>query len=337
MPSQEFKVLIDGSNESWLPYLNRVEYVESLDMLNALTMDLIFTGQARDKVLKKLVPGASYSCTIGSRKVEGDIVRVLWSDSPDDRCRLQLFGLESLHRARHVRHSEVKKLKKDGVAKAVAQKAGLKIKAKATGDTEAELVFLDEEALSLLKRLAHERNYVIAGDGKGVVFNPRNDSTGEVQVDWRYQVLDARISADIQHVATEVKVTGWDYLKGKLAEFKASDGALKKITGGDSGTKLRKKGPGALVIERNHWTGATQASDVKEIATGIFQRRAEGFVTGRIRCRAVPDATTAMKVKVKDCPWPYSGPFIISGVRHVIDAGEDWQTTIEFFSDALPS
>jgi hypothetical protein len=31
------------------------------------------------------------------------------------------------------------------------------------------------------------------------------------------------------------------------------------------------------------------------------------------------------------------GPFVVSGVTHVIETELDWQTTIEFFSDSLPA
>lgn len=336
-PKTVFDLSIDGDSKSWAPYVTRLEYAESLDMLNGLTVELAFTGPAMAKAVKKLLPGKPYTLTLGKRKVQGDLVRVTWSEGPDQRGRVQLFGLEELHRIRHARFSEVKKLKKDGVVKAVAKEAGVKVKASATGETEAELVYLDDEALGLLKRLAHERNFVITSDGKQALFQPRNQTTGSLELAWRLQVIDCRMSADIQNIATEVKVVGWDYTKNKKAEFAAKDGQLKKISGGKTGAALRKSGPGPLVITRNHWSGAAQASDVKELATGMLQRRAEGFVTGRIRCTAVPDAAISAKVTLKDAPWPYQGPFVVCGVTHVIETGLDWQTTIEFFSDSLPA
>jgi phage protein D len=336
-PKTVFDLAIDGDSESWAPYVTRMEYAESLDMLNGLTVDLAFTGAALAKAVKKLLPGKPYTLTLGKRKIQGDLVRVTWSEGPDQRGRVQLFGLEQLHRVRNVRFSEVKKLKKDGVVKAVAKEAGVKVKATATTETEAELVYLDDEALGLLKRLAHERNFVITSDGKQALFQPRNQTTGSLELVWNEQVIDCRMSADIQNIATEVKVVGWDYTKNKKAEFAAKDGQLKKISGGKTGAALRKAGPGPLVITRNNWSGAAQASDVKELATGMLQRRAESFVSGRLRCHAVPDAAISAKVKVKDAPWPYGGPFVVSGVTHVMETGLDWQTTIEFFSDSLPA
>lgn len=332
-----FDLTIGGDKKSWTPYVTRLEYAESLDMLNGLTVDLAFTGKAQADAAKKLLPGKAYTLKIGSRSIEGDIVRVTWSDSPDQRARVQLFGLEQLHRVRHVRFSEVKKLKKDGVVKAVAKEAGIKVSAKATGETEAELVYLDDEALSLLKRLAHERNFVISSDGKQALFQPRNETSGSLSVEWKGQVIDCRMSADIQNVVTEVKVVGWDYTKNKKAEFSAKDSVLKKISGGQTGVALRKSGPGVLVVNRNNWTGSAMASDVKELATGMLQRRAEGFVTGRARCTVLVDAKIGAKVTLKGAPWPMGGPFVVSGVIHVIETELDWQTTIEFFSDSLPA
>ena len=77
-----FDLTIGGDQKSWTPYVTRLEYAESLDMLNGLTVDLAFTGKAQADAAKKLLPGKAYTLKIGSRSIEGDIVRVTWSDSP---------------------------------------------------------------------------------------------------------------------------------------------------------------------------------------------------------------------------------------------------------------
>lgn len=331
----EFKV--DGDAKLTADYPLEIEYYESLDALDALTIRFDVPNQDDYvKVAKKLVAGAPFALTLDDRTIEGDITRVTYTGGTTRPFGFTVFGLEHLHRLRNLRFSEIKEQAPDAVAKTlIGEVSKLSAKTQSVDATAEELIYLDDQMLALLKRLADERNFALRCDGTELHFSPRNQAaSGKVELDWETDVVDADINTDISEVVTSVKVLGRDYVKDQDVDYKASSSDIKGITSGTSAIDARKKKIGATDLQINHTLSTGTSSEVKELAIGELQRRAETFLSGVVVSRDQTDAQVGQKLTFKNGPWPFEGPFLISGIIQTYVGGE-LKTTIEFFSDGI--
>ena len=149
-------------------------------------------------------------------------------------------------------------------------------------------------------------------------------------------MIDAQTHTDISQVVTSVKVLGRDYVKEQEVDYKASSSDLKGITSGTSAVDARKKTIGDCDIQINHMISTGTSSEVKELAIGELQRRAETFLTGVVVSTDQTDAQVGQKLEFENGPWPFEGPFLISGVIQMYTPGL-LTTTLEFFSDGITS
>ena len=78
----------------------------------------------------------------------------------------------------------------------------------------------------------------------------------------------------------------------------------------------------------------------KEMAKAELQKRADKFVQGNIEIEFAPKARSGgtLQIEGKNAPWPMTkAKFRISEVTHTYRDGEAPFTTIEFYSDSLPT
>jgi len=332
-------VSIDGESELWAPFMRELEFHESMDELDMLHLQLQTPiGSGRATILETLKAGVGYEVTVGERKLKGDVVRVLYRHSARRGQIIEAWGLETLHRLRNLRLSEVDDQTKDKIVEAVAKKGKLSGESQAVQATATEVVFLDDQALAAVKRLADERNFMVTSDGTNLVFAPRNVATGEaVAVPWITHAKDLELITDVSDVVTSVKVLGRDYVTDEAVEYDAKASDLVALNKGDTAIDARLANIGAQPIVVNLRQAAPTQSDCKELAKGRLQAAAERFVTGKVRCHDVRHAAVGAKLTLSDAPWPFSGTYIIQAVQHRLSQDGSYEATIHFFADSLPA
>lgn len=330
---------INGKTTEVETYFSSMSFSQSLDALDLLSVEMVVTNTTELAELLKVVRvGVPYAYTWGKSKAEGDVVNVNLRRRGLGAWTVTAVGLEKLHRIRHLRISEVKEQTKDKVASTLIAKAGLSAKATRARATAAEEVLLDDAMLATLKRLADELNFALRADGSNLYFEPRNlPARPALTLSWQDDVQDVDLTHDLSDVLTAVKVTGWDYKKCAAVEYEAKATDLKKISGGpDTAVSLRGKLAAAAVIEADGVASPT-LSEAKERAIGLLQQRAETLVRGSFRCAGLLEATVSQKLTIKGAPWPLGGPFLISGIEHIVSGPTHSETQLSVFSDGLPS
>ena len=320
-------------------HLATMSFSQSLDALDTLTVELVVTNYTElAAVLKVAKVGAPYAYSWGSYKASGDVISVNIRRRSYGSWGVSVIGLETLHRIRHLRLNEVKEQTKDQVAATLIGKAGVSAKATRAKATAAEEVLIDDAMLATLKRLADELNFALRADGSTLYFEPRNTAAkSALTLAWDADVQDADLTHDLNDVVTAVKVTGWDYKKCEAVEYETKSTDLKKISGGsDTAVSLRGKLAAVAVIRADGVVSPT-LSEVKERAIAELQRRAETMVRGRFSCRGLLEATVSQELTITGAPWPLGGPFLISGLEHIISGTTHHETRLSVFSDGLPS
>ena len=319
-------------------YLVSMRFSQSLDTLDALEVELVASNTDElAEILAFAKVGAPYAYTWGKFKAAGDVLSVNIRRRSYGGFTVSVLGLETLHRIRHLRLSEVKEQTLDKVAATLIGKAGGAPKATRTKATAAEEVLIDDQMLATLKQLADSLNFALRAEGKNIYFEPRNlPAKSSLTITWRDEVQDVDLTHDLSEVVTAVKVTGWDYVKCEAVEYETKATDLKKISGGtDTAVSLRGK-LAAVAVIRADGVRSPVLSQVKERAIAELQRRAETLVHGTFSCDGLIEANVSQKLTVKGAPWPLTGPFLISGVEHIVSGNNHFETRLSVFSDGLP-
>lgn len=331
---------IDGTKDLVSEYIRVLEYRESMDELDSLAVQLSLPRSESSSLVKKLKPGIPYKLELGSRTAEGDVVRVSLRRSGRLGLQATLFGLEKLHRLRNQRLSEVKEQTRDAVVKTLLDAVGVSATVQGVKPSAAELVFLDDDQLRMLKQLSVERNFAVFWSGGKLKYAARNlpAAGAAVKLVWGHDVLDASLDADLTPVVTDVTMHGRDYRKADEAmSFTAAKAKLKKISGGETGADLRQKAIGALELVIPMPLSMASASALEETATAVLQRRAERFLQGKLRCTWHPELAPSAKIELESAEYPFQGPFLVSAVTHSLSSYDGYSTEVEFFSDSYPA
>lgn len=329
---------IDGDAKAIDPYLSNVVLSESLDRLDALVAEVRFPmSAARDAVIKLCKPGVPWKLKLEGREAEGDIVSIQFRQTGSHAFAV-LTGLEKLHRLRGKQITEMNEKTKNKIAETLIKQAGASAQAAAVGAEAKPLVLFDDDVLSLLKRLADERNFALRFDGKKLHFAARSvpAAGAAIKIAWESGLNDLRMDMDLDGVVTEVVVHGRDYVKAKDFQFKAAAAQLKKVTGNDTAVSLRNKAFGAHSIVLDERLSCSTNGEVKERATAEIQRRAERFIRGSFVTDGDPLLMPGKKVEITAAPWPWMGPFLIREVNHCFGGPGDYESLVHFFSDSMP-
>lgn len=328
----EFTLKIDGT-EIKPSNVVELELSASLDALDCLVTRLSLDPADLTKALP-CKAGAPWELTVGSTTWKGDIVRVTYQMGLDP-CII-LVGLEKLHRLRGAPFAQVFKDPKHTIVTSMASSLSVTMSGDAVKATASEMPVVTDSILATAKRFAFERNYALFFDGSKIRFAPRDTTGASVSITWGKETLSMELTADISNVATKVQVYGRDYRKGMDAiTYTAQASNLKKLSGGDDAITFRKKAS-ALDMIIEGYLDCSSATAAEDIAVGKLRSRAEKFVEGSLRCLGIPNAAPTKKVSLTGVPWPLTGPFVISAVSHVFGR-VGHRTTIEFYSDSLPS
>ncbi len=331
--SDAYVLKIDGSELSAevRDRFLRLEYVEALDRLDVLRIELDVPHHEPDPVIGAMAIGNPFTLELGDSSVarEGDITELSHDWSPDAPWTVTFTGLDRLHRLRDTSHTRVfLEQKHDAIVKSIAGEYGFGVDVQGVSTSATSTFQASETDAVFLKRLARMYNYCLRMKGNDLVFARRNESSGSVSIAHdRIERMSLRASMD--GVVKKVTAVGWD--PDAQANVTSVKTAAKGISGSETGISLATNfGDKHLVLGS---LPATQSSSTEALAESELQSRAERFVQGSLTCSGFPDATPMAELEITGGPSALQGTFIISQVTHTLETGSGYKTHIEFFSD----
>jgi len=339
--STAMKVSINKKKDV-MDYVERIEYVEALDALDALVLDVRVPSHGDvDDVQKLFEVGAPWSVELqeDGKKVgdpgEGDVIEVRHRLRRRGGYTLHLTGLDELHRLRAHHPAKVwEETSHADLIKEIAKRNKLTADVKGVDTTKRTIFEPDVSDAVFLRNLCREHHFA-AHIVKGKLTFEELKPGAAVKVDWADGVHELDLAANLDRMAGEAVVHGYDFDQEKAFEGKATSSVLKKISGTDTGVSISEKkfGKRQVVVNHGDYLAPTAA---KARAEAELLSRADRFVRGHVICEGLPKARAGAKLTIENCPWPFAGNFLIREVRHVMDRGRGYRTTIRFMSDSLP-
>ena len=332
---------LDGSPVAadTLRCLSLVDYAESIDELDALTLRFDLPATDSTAFLKLAAPGKTYALTLetaeGTLEAAGDIIDAGLTFESTGWWSVSLRGLESLHRLRGAQVPKVWTGAPSSYLGTIASRHSLGSQIQGVDGYPAMVLQADEDDAHFVKRLANAWNYSARVSQGKLVFARRHVAAGTKVSLTMDDVQNLRVDTSLYDALTKVTVCADDPTKGELVTASAEKAKLKKISGGKDAATLRTTAFGARE-EVIHNSMATTTSLATALATARLQSAAETLVTGRIRAHGRLDARAGALVEITDAPWPANGPFLMKQVRQLVDP-DGCATEIDLLSDSLPT
>ncbi|MFH1466863.1 MAG: contractile injection system protein, VgrG/Pvc8 family [Pseudomonadota bacterium] len=325
-----------------LAHVVSISFVEGLDKLDSLSVQLAIPPVKRAKVLALCKVGQPFEVQLGygdsaAMQGYGDIVEVRHGIGADAPWTVTLRGVDGLHRLGSAQKPRIfSELSHADIVKKVAGDAGFSADVQGVSTTPEAVFTQAESAAKFLRRLARENNYFVRVVEKKLSFGRRNQPAGgKVTLEWGKDLEQIDLTANLQGLYTTVRVVGHDEKSDKPIEAKATDSDLKKISGGEVGAALYKSAFGEQIHQiPDAPYQSTSAATAK--AKAELQEKAEKFLGGTITCRGTPTAHSGGTVTCKGLPWPFTGPFLITETTHTLEPTSGYRTTITIASDSLP-
>ncbi len=202
------------------------------------------------------------------------------------------------------------------VVRKVAQIAGLSVDVPADGGfgTVSEYLLQTGPALSYLERITERTGTVWWVEGKKLVVKRAGTSIGEAQTTLGEDLLEFSVRAS-GHRATQVAVSGWDYVQqqpvvGQNATHATPDA---DFVAGYIGTAPARGLTTAMANTAE--PAATSQSEADVLASALYDEAASAAVVGRGTCHVNAALKPAVTVKVKNAG-PASGSYYVSEVEH---------------------
>lgn len=342
MPTS-IKVSIDN-DDSVMAHVDRIEFVEALDALDMLRIDLVPPSHGDVSEVQGLAAlGAPWKVELmedGSavgQPGEGEVLEVRHVLRRRGGYRLEVVGLDKLHRLRGHHPAQVWE---DATHTTVIQDIASRnsLEATVTGlDTSQRVVFEpDVSDAVFLRNLAREHHFSVRISQGKIAVAAYTPTGTACTVDWSDGVHEMVLSANLDGIATDASVYAYDLDQETAIEGTVAKTALNQTSGSDTGAALVQSKFGARKVLIHH-AGYLTPTAATARATAELQRRADQFVRGTLVCEGHPKARAGVKVTVENAPWPYAGDFLIREVRHVLDRARGYRTIIHFMSDSLPA
>jgi hypothetical protein len=325
--------------DTLLSRLSLLDYVESIDELDALSLRFDLPASSGADLLDLVAPGKTFDITIegehGTLTAAGDILEAGLSFEASGWWSVQLRGLEGLHRLRGAQTPAVWTGAPTSYLGTIARRHSLGADIQGVDAYPEQVLQADEDDAHFVKRLGLAWNYSARVKGGKLVFARRHVAAGTKLSLTMHDVQGLRLDTSLYDTLTKVTVSADDPTKGELVQSSAEKVKLKKISGGDDAATLRTKAFGARA-EVIHNGMATTVSLAEALAVARLQEAAETLVTGRVRAMGRLDAVSGALFEITDAPWPVTGPFLMRQVRHLIDP-DGCATEIDLLSDSLPT
>ncbi len=212
------------------------------------------------------------------------------------------------------------------IAQSIIGDAGLSASVDATSAQNEHFFRNDLTSYELLKFLAQRNGYVIYADDRTVHWKKAETTRGtEIELKYGVSLLEFRPVLSTGTQVDKVQVDGWDPKNKSAVNGTASSAGYSPngIGLGQRGSDLAKSAGGTATL---HIAGTQHAqADATAIAQAALDRMSASDVTAEGVALGNPGIVPGGKVKVADVGTRFSGTYMVTRVRHVLD-NSDYRT-----------
>jgi phage protein D len=261
---------------------------------------------------------------------QGKVTAIEYTRDEHNPPEVTLHAEDALQKARLVRRT---RLHEDasiaGVAREVAQAAGLTPQVTGLSDTLGTLAQIDESDLAFLRRLLSRHGADMQVVQQELQVAPRTDvQRGALTLEHGADLLEVRVAADLADQANEVTVTGWDAAQGARVTGRSDGSGLGPGRGRTGASILEDK-----LVRRSEHLGqlAAVATDAEAtaVANAAFARRARRFVQVSGKARGNPALRVGTHVTLAGLPNRWNNTYYVVRAEHRFDRVNGYQTLFE--------
>jgi len=284
-------------------------------------------GRAPDFVLDDIALGDHVSIAIGAggdavTLIEAEITAIeeRYGDGAPTRVLLLQDALHRLARARHSRSFE--DLSLNQVINTIAGDAGLQADVNVSALT-GTWHQLNESSLAFMLRLLGRFDIAARLQDGALRARPEEADASPIRLDIQDSVLSARLIADLNHQATETRVSGFDAAHDEDTDHRVS--RLDVPPHGDTAAGLLAQlgWPGPDIVPQPF---ARSAAEAEAWARAHFSRQAGRFVQGELRCQGEPGLRSGREVELEGVSPRLRGLYRIVHCVHRFDNTAGFET-----------
>ncbi|MGZ8157266.1 MAG: phage late control D family protein [Methylobacter sp.] len=207
------------------------------------------------------------------------------------------------------------------VVQRIANDHGLQAQVSFNGSKHKVLAQINQSDLAFIRDLARSEDAQVWIEGKQLKLATRSQRNGStVELAWAGKLREFRVSADLAHQRTGLKVTGWDVAVKQPVSHEANESAVQaELTGGDSGMSTLQKAFGDRVDTLAHglpWDNG----EARTLAEASLRHLARRFVVGQGVAETQPEMRVGSKLKLKGLGALFEGDYTLTYLRHRFDS-----------------
>ena len=290
------------------------------------TEDLLYIDGSLDfgKQLEVSIGATSEARTIFKGKISA--IEISFNEGAPPEAIV--FAEDQLMELRMTRRSKTYKNKSDAdIASDIASQHGLTPDVNAEGPTYDVVQQFNTSDLAFLReRASLVQAEVWLDDGK-LCFKTRGNRGGSaITLVQGNQLIDVAARADLAHLRTKVKVSGYDATaRDKIEEEAGSDAVSGEVSSGKTGVSILQQ-LGERVSFRVR-EAPLKGPEASAWAKAEMLRRARGFVTVAGVTRGTPDMVVGSKLTLQRLGKPFEGDgYYVTRVLHTYDSVDGHRT-----------
>ena len=279
--------------------------------------------------------GRAISVRAGDEENEAEIFRGLLTaieaDYPQQRPpEISICAEDALQGFRMVQRTRTFREQTDTeIASALASDHSLSPDADVSGPSHTELWQVNQSDLAFLRERARAVDARLAIESGRLVFRPRRDPARSETMHvlrWQNELLRFRVTADLAHQRTEVRVHGYSVADKEGIHVEATGSDIEsEADGGRTGPSILDS-LGMRAVEDHPLEMPSTTDEAQGIADAMARRRARRFVCGEGMTMGTPALQVGHQVELQDLgPW-FSGRYHVAAIRHCFDLAEGLRT-----------
>jgi len=329
-----------------LRHIASISFTESMDKLDALSIQFAVPTVNRDEVFEHIDIGNTFELELGyagagtTRMGYGDITEVSHSISPSAPWTITLTGLDGLQRLKGKAETKVWEENHADIVRSIAGTHSMGTTNVSDVESSPEQTFQDNLTDAVfLRRLATEHHYFVRVIETELHFSRLSleSVTTPIEVEWNKEVESLSLRGSVNGLINNVQVKGSDYTASNPvveAELSA-DELTPTITDGEMGASIVEEHFGTRDHEIDN-AHHNQTSDADTRARREMEKRADKFLSGSMTVLGKPEASSGAKIEIKGLEWPFTGPYLITQTTHTLTPGVGYRTKIDFKSNCWP-
>lgn len=252
---------------------------------------------------------------------EGRVSGVEGQFSETEPPSVTLLAEDQLQKLRMKRRTRAHSGTDGAIAQTIAQEHGLSAAVSSSGPFHEVVAQVNSSDLAFLRERALATGNEVWLEGRTLHFEPRSgrDDGDALELAYRDQLLECRISADLATQRTALIVGGWDVAnKSDIFEEVPPDIVSSELEGG------QRSGPEHLASSfaeyKEIWAHqpAATAGEARAIGEAGFRAMCRRFVKGRCVADGRPEIRTGRGVELTGLG-PFSGAYRVTEATHRFD------------------